>query len=182
MCWRQERISTPVPDHVRYSDGKLGAGEAVQNSTRRVLFAELVLALILAVATSTATAASNEAAQPIGESRVSQAGRVTITVTWLNGSEEPSFWVVMDTHAVDLDGYDLAQLGVLRTDQSVEVGPTAWDAPAGGHHREGTLRFPSTTDDGALVLGADTQGVELIIRNVAGIPERKFEWVWWEEP
>ncbi len=150
---------------------------------RKVLVVRFVLALIslLAAAPSTTTA-SAESAQPGGESRVSQAGQVTITVSWLSESEEPAFWVVMDTHVVDLDGYDLAQLAVLRTDEGAEVAPTAWDAPPGGHHREGTLRFPSTTDDGALVLGADTQGVELIIRDVAGIPERKFEWVWWEEP
>jgi hypothetical protein len=82
----------------------------------------------------------------------------------------------MDTHAVDLDGYDLGQLAVLRVDDGDAIQPSGWEAPKGGHHRKGTLTFPSATSDGRDVLGAETGTVELIIRDVAGVPERSFRW------
>ncbi len=76
------------------------------------------------------------------------------------------------------DRYDLAQLAIVRTKQGVEVSAVGWDASAGAHHREGTLRFPVVTEDGAAILGGETQGLELIIRDVAGIAERRFAWTW----
>ena len=76
---------------------------------------------------------------------------------------------------MDLDGYDLTQLAVLRTDQGREVSAERWDAVKGGHHRAGTLRFPAAVD-GAPLLGPDVRTVTLIIRDVAGVPERRLEW------
>jgi hypothetical protein len=83
----------------------------------------------------------------------------------------------MDTHSVPLDGYDLRQLAVLRTDQGIELTPNGWDAPVGGHHRKGTLTFPATASDGQPVLTTTTREVELVIRDVAGVPERSFRWL-----
>ncbi|HJQ29533.1 MAG TPA: hypothetical protein VJ827_09335 [Rubrobacter sp.] len=57
-----------------------------------------------------------------------------------------------------------------------EVRPGAWDAPKGGHHREGTLTFSERTPDGRRVIGPDTRRIELVIRDAAGVPERSFEW------
>ena len=82
----------------------------------------------------------------------------------------------MDTHAVDLDGYDLRLLVALRTDQGREVRPSGWDAPKGGHHRQGTLTFPTTTTDGSPLLEPDTHTIELVIRDVGGVSERIFQW------
>lgn len=65
---------------------------------------------------------------------------------------------------------------MLRTDQGLEAQPTGWDAPQGGHHRSGTLTFPDATADQKPLIGPDTRAVELIIRNVAGVPERSFRW------
>jgi hypothetical protein len=56
------------------------------------------------------------------------------------------------------------------------VRPTGWNAPKGGHHREGTLTFPATESDGSPVIGPDTRSIALIIRDVAGVPERTFRW------
>ena len=81
----------------------------------------------------------------------------------------------MDTHAVDLDGFDLKQLAVLRVDGR-EIQPAGWDAPKGGHHRSGTLSFPATGSDGRPLITADTRSIELLIRDVAGVPERVFVW------
>lgn len=109
--------------------------------------------------------------------QVSEGGPVTVAVTWEGPSAGPVFTVTMDTHSVDLDGYDLAQLAALHTDQGVEVVPLSWDAPRGGHHRGGTLVFPRTGPDGAPVLGATSSALHLAIRDVAGVPERSFQWV-----
>ncbi len=105
----------------------------------------------------------------------SEGGQVTVKVTWQGASAGPVFKVVMDTHAVDLDGYDLRQTAVLRTGDGRELRPTGWDAPKGGHHREGLLTFPATTPDGTPVIIAG-RTLELVIRDVAAVPERKFQW------
>lgn len=102
-------------------------------------------------------------------------GQVTLAVTW-QGPKALVFAVAMDTHSGSLDGYDLGQLAMLRTDQGREVRPSAWDAPPGGHHRQGTLTFPATTASGSPVLDASTRAIELIIRNMGDVPERIFRW------
>lgn len=107
--------------------------------------------------------------------RTSNAGQVTIAATWEGPEASTTFTVVLDTHSVDLDGFDLRQLAVLRTDAGREARPTAWDAPAGGHHRSGTLSFPATAADGSPLLGPETRRIELVIRDVA-VPERTFTW------
>jgi hypothetical protein len=107
----------------------------------------------------------------------SQAGQVTIKATWQGSEVGPVFTVVLDTHAVNLDAYDLVQLSALRTDQTDQVLPISWDAPAGGHHRQGTLTFPLTRADGSPTLPADATSIELSIREVGGVPETVLTWV-----
>ncbi|HET7271065.1 MAG TPA: hypothetical protein VFI90_08245 [Rubrobacter sp.] len=114
--------------------------------------------------------------KPSSATRTSEGGEVTVAATWKGRSAGPVFEVAMDTHSVDLDGYDLKKLAVLRTGGGEEVRPSAWDAPKGGHHREGTLAFPKRTPGGSRIIGPDTRRIELIIRDVAGVPERRFEW------
>jgi hypothetical protein len=109
------------------------------------------------------------------QARISEGGQVTVKATWPRPAAGLVFTIVMDTHAVDLDGYDLAQLAVLRVDGGPDLAPVGWDAPAGGHHREGTLTFP-TEQGGKPVIGAQTRTIELIIRDVAGVPERVLTW------
>ncbi len=116
------------------------------------------------------TSSSNAAVQ------TNEGGQVTIKVTWQGRNAGPIFTVEMDTHTVNLDSYDLRQLAVLRTDQGQEIRPSGWNAPTGGHHRTGTLTFPATTASGTPVIGPQTRTLELIIRNVSGIPERSFRW------
>jgi hypothetical protein len=46
---------------------------------------------------------------------------------------------------------------------------TAWQgSEPGGHHRKGVLEFPKLEDN--------TDSITLIIRNVANVLERTFEW------
>ena len=81
------------------------------------------------------------------------------------GPVAPTFEVTLDTHSIDLDGYDLAELASLRTDDG-ELQPERWNAPEGGHHRSGTLLFPPT----------ESRALELVIRAVGDVPERTFRW------
>lgn len=104
---------------------------------------------------------------------------MTIDVTWKNPAESAgpiAFKVAMDTHSVDLDRIDLGKVAVLRNDQGREVKPEAWDAPAGGHHREGTLLFPSKDGSGSPMVGVGVKALELVIRDVAGVKERVLRW------
>lgn len=143
----------------------------------RALAALLGLALLAipgsAVAGSPAPSAFS---QPAEGTQTSEGGQVTVTVTWLGSTDPLVFAVILDTHAVDLDGFDLRQLAVLRTPAGVEVPPSGWDAPPGGHHREGTLTFPTVDANGNPLINAETRSFELAIRDVAGVPERVFRW------
>ena len=139
---------------------------------RRFLALVTTGALVLGLLLSTPAPAA--LADP--ETQTNQAGQVTISATWQGPSVGPVFTVVLDTHAVNLDGYDLAQLAVLSTDQGVEVVPSSWDAPAGGHHRQGTLSFPSTTADGSPLMTPETKVLRLSIREVGGISETVLQW------
>ncbi len=105
--------------------------------------------------------------------QVRDGGQVTVAVTWKGPGSGPTFQVVMDTHSVYLDSLDLTGLALLKTPAG-DLAPSGWDAPRGGHHRAGALTFPATTADGSPTIS--TEPVELVIRNVAGVPERSFQW------
>jgi len=105
-------------------------------------------------------------------------GSVTVDATWQNPTAGGPllFTLTMDTHSVDLDGYDLSKLAVLRNDQGQEVMAQSWDAPPGGHHRSGTLSFPLSDNAAKRVLSPTTKSLELVIRDVAGVKERVLTW------
>lgn len=80
----------------------------------------------------------------------------------------------MNTHSVEL-GVDLAKLAVLQVGAN-EVAAKTWQAPAGGgHHVAGTLIFPRVNAAGKPILDG-ANGITVVIRNLAGVPERKFIW------
>jgi hypothetical protein len=127
-------------------------------------------------ASSASDAASSRSARTFG-ARVSDAGQVVVEVTPLNlGQSEDTdvsstglhFQVAMNTHSVELD-HDLTRLTVLRTDQGDEILPLRWDGGQGGHHVNGTLYFPAVELNGV-------RWVEIVIRDVDGVPERVFRW------
>ncbi len=73
-------------------------------------------------------------------------GGVTAKVTFLNpqNADEPRFQIVLDTHSVNLDAYELKTIVVLRDDIGKSYGPTAVENKGGGHHRETFVAFPSS--------------------------------------
>jgi hypothetical protein len=129
--------------------------------------------------TATGSPTSSQAAKAVSSGKsagaatqTSEGGQVTVAATWNGPVAGPVFDVALDTHSVDLDAIDLAGSALLRTDKGVEVKPLGWNAAKGGHHRSGPLTFPTAAPDGSPLIGSDTRVVELVIRGVAGVPER----------
>lgn len=113
---------------------------------------------------------------PIELKRTDSQGSVEFVIVPINlntPSETIDFSVVMDTHSVELS-WNLAAQSVLTTNTSVEVRGVEW--PVGkGHHVEGTLKFPTKTTDGKLLLDG-AKKLTLTIKD-AGAPTRVFEWI-----
>ena len=115
---------------------------------------------------------------PTDRAQISNGGNVSIEVIWKGpqpSNNEIELDVGMNTHSVDLDDIDLSKLAILRNDKGQEFAPAAWDSAPGGHHRRGTLLFPLTAN-GKSVIEKDTKYVELVICDVAGVPERVIHW------
>ena len=97
-------------------------------------------------------------------------GGLTIKVTYLDSkiTDDLRFQVVLDTHSVNLDSYDLKTVSVLRDDAGNTYSPTAVENKGSGHHRETTVSFAK--------VASGTKRVELVIKDVAGVKERIFRW------
>jgi hypothetical protein len=97
-------------------------------------------------------------------------GGVTAKVTYLNPntSDGPRFQVVLDTHSVALDSYDLKAISFLRDDTGKTYLPNAVENKGSGHHREVILTFPKVS--------AEAKRLEIVIKDVAAVKERTFRW------
>lgn len=114
---------------------------------------------------------SPPAEQSAGVTQTSDAGAVTVVVTWAGPAAGLVFDVVLDTHSVDLDALDLAD-AVVRNHRGDTMVARPWTAPSGGHHRQGSLGFQGD----APAFLADARWVELQIKGVGDLPERTFRW------
>lgn len=105
-----------------------------------------------------------------GLTRTHSGGGVTVKVTYLNPqeAEDTRFQVVLDTHSVNLDSYDLKNLSLLRDDAGQSYQATKVENKGSGHHREVILIFPKPSD------GA--KRLELVIQDIAKVKERAFSW------
>ncbi|MBE0607853.1 MAG: hypothetical protein IH609_00595 [Dehalococcoidia bacterium] len=162
------------------SDNFLPRRALSRESARRLQTGWRLAAGFLLIAAFLSASCSNSGAGskslPGAGKRTSDAGSVTVDLTWDGREAGLVFTVAMDTHSVDLDGFDLVKLALLRTDLGVEVVPVEWDAGPGGHHREGKLSFPAAVD-GRPLLGESVRGFTVIVRDIA-VPERSFQWKW----
>lgn len=77
------------------------------------------------------------------------------------------FTIRLTTHSTDLD-FNLLEKAELQGDKGKTLKPTSWDGGKGGHHLFGNLKFPSFNEK--------TSSMKLIINDVAGVPQRIFEW------
>lgn len=125
--------------------------------------------LATATLSATATAPRPPPAQTYAAKTVAGGGvTVKVTPTSMAPGAPLAFDVAMDTHSVDLTD-DLLKVAVLRDEQGTEYKPTVWDgAGPGGHHRQGTLKFPA--------MPGSPKTVILVLKDVAGVPERVFQW------
>lgn len=93
---------------------------------------------------------------------------VTVKPKILKIGEKPTFEIEFSTHSVDLS-FDVVQQSYLVDGKGKLFKEAVWEgSPPGGHHRSGTLSFNNSL--------AQTNNVELIIKNIAGVAERKFKW------
>lgn len=103
-------------------------------------------------------------------SQENEGGNVTVTVEpdVLEIGRKPRFKFEFNTHSVDL-AFDVSKASVLQDNLGNIYENGLWEgSPPEGHHRQGTLTFDKPLEK--------SQSVDLMIRNVAGIPERKLTW------
>ena len=105
-----------------------------------------------------------------GLTRTHSGAGVTVKVTYLNpqGTDGSRFEVVLDTHSVNLDGYDLKELSVLRDETGKEYQSTQVENKESGHHREIILIFPKSS--------SGAKRLDLVIKDIAKVKERSFSW------
>jgi hypothetical protein len=107
--------------------------------------------------------------------RTNDEGPVEMAVLYLSPLPQEegsklSFEVRMNTHSVNLDGYEMGKISFLRIDGGDEQKALGWSKPGGGgHHRSGVLKFAGPIPSGA-------QSLQVIIRGIGGVQERVFEW------
>jgi hypothetical protein len=94
--------------------------------------------------------------------------RVDVRPVQLLPGEPAKFEIRMNTHSGDLS-QDLVAVCTLKDNSGREYRPTSWDgSPPGGHHRSGVLEFAE--------LGEGAESITLVIREVANVSERVFNW------
>lgn len=107
--------------------------------------------------------------------RTDNQGAVVVDIKPLN-LDQPGdtliFDVSMNTHSVDLN-MDLVPLTTLTTDTGVTVPALKWDGPSGGHHVEGQLSFPETSDGKNLLDGVSSITITIMDVDAAA---RTFTW------
>ena len=109
------------------------------------------------------TSSDKTSAKDSTETRENSEAGVTITAVYLGNN---AFDVKLDTHSGSLD-YEMAKISYIRDSKGNIVKPESWDGGIGGHHFEGTLKFPKFDD---------SAGFELVIQDVAGVKERILKW------
>ncbi len=104
------------------------------------------------------------------ETRSNRENRVRVDVkpVQLTPGQPARFEVRMNTHSETL-GEDMVAVSSLKDNAGRVYQATAWQgSEPGGHHRKGVLEFPKLEDN--------TESITLIIRKVANVLERTFEW------
>ena len=106
------------------------------------------------------------AASSSSSSASNSSGGVTVKATYRapQPQSELRIEISIDTHTVDLDGYDLQKLARLRDAGGKTYEPVKVEAKGSGHHRSAEIYFPRPPD------GA--QQVEIVIKDIAGVKER----------
>ena len=127
----------------------------------------LVLGLLLGIVVG---AGESMAASKANNTRMDSAAGVKVKVILLNPKTDGDlrFELVLDTHSVNLESYDLKTISVLRDGSGNVYSPKAVENKGSDHHRQSTLVFAKP--------GGGAERLELVIKDVAGVKERIFRW------
>jgi hypothetical protein len=111
-----------------------------------------------------------QAELPANVAQQAAGGGVTVVATPLPAQGDATrIKVALDTHAVNLDAYRFESIATLRDESGRHYALQGVEqASGGGHHRSAVLRFGK--------LSAQAKTVELVVRDVAGVPERVLRW------
>lgn len=132
--------------------------------SKRFKFYHLVSILIVLFLVNLAIDAAAYETKSNKQNRV----RVDVRPVQLLPGKPAKFEIRMNTHSGDLS-QDLVAACTLKDNSGREYHPTSWDgSPPGGHHRSGVLEFSE--------LGEGAESITLVIREVANVPERVFNW------
>ncbi|HKA31944.1 MAG TPA: hypothetical protein VKH64_01950 [Candidatus Binatia bacterium] len=124
--------------------------------------------LVIAAITVLLTAALGHGAASSISTSTQSSGGVTVKVSHRNPDppDHHRFEIVLDSSSVNLDNYDLKSSVLLRAGDKT-YRPTTVENKGDGRHREMTVVFPRV----------DLRGVEVIVRDVAGVKERAFRFI-----
>ncbi len=108
----------------------------------------------------------------------SQGGMIVeIQFKELTEKGELAFAVKMNDHVIGINQYALDNLATLGNEQGTEVRASRWQSITLSPQRvSGTLYFPAKDSSGNLLLVHGVRNVTLKIKEMAGIPERIFQW------
>ena len=92
-----------------------------------------------------------------------------------DSEKEIVFLVALNTHSVELSGYDLPTITTMNVGGKDVKAIGEWQSVSeSGHHRSGYLRFPRIIDDQDVIAGSGS--LELAVKGVADISERLLTW------
>lgn len=113
--------------------------------------------------------------------RVDMQGDVAVGVIFLNPQEEDqdylNFEVILDTHSVNLDEYNLGEITTLFIDDKIKITEgIKWQVESGsGHHILGSIQVPRN-NKGKIINYLEADFTELEIKEIGEIASRKFRW------
>ncbi len=146
-----------------------------------LLAAILIVAILGGAALLLGSGNNNFPAESGTTSLTNDEGAVTVSINYLDGTDSEYadytvFSVSMNTHSVNLDGYNMEELSYLKDSNNQKYLPSKWieDEGSGGHHRSGTLLFPKYAENGDPIVDSDDSYFEIVVNEVGGVAERNF--------